>query len=401
MSGRNRGQRFALHSRAFKIRRIVHLIDQDDHDALRRLELDPQYFGLYPNGFLSNHYTPLGDAICKGKLRALAAILDHPNIRPTIISDRAYIDGDLTSIMLTFRNVLCCEVEHRKMMDLLDLLLNHPRINVNELSGSRQQSAGMMAASIPSPLVLWRLMQDPRFDPNLMNLVGTNALWKAISYGNKRQLAILLMDEGTVVNGFGDRPWTSGHSPLTSPLSEAIFRSDIKMVRMLLASGADPNTMIRYHITGHGLDFYNMYILNLLQVVGVDHPETLKKKMKIGNLLREAGSRTYASPEIVVRIPRDLPDAGPNGEWTRLRALHYLGIRIPKETMSLKETWRFHFLQNLRVQTPTLTLRKKMVEKVAPMAIPVCLKDYLLFEDPHFFPFSQEEVVYNPLSTTD
>ena len=393
MAGRPRGPRFSLHSRSFKTRRITHLIDRDDYDSLRGLEIDPQYFGFYPNGFLANHYTPLGTAIRNGKLRAVSAILDHPDVNSTIISDRAFIDEDLTSVMTVFRNVLCCEVEHRKMMEMMDLLLAHPRINVNELSGSRQVSAGMMAATIPSPLVLWRLLQDPRFDPNLMNLVGTNALWKAITFGRKRQLAMLLLHENTMVNGFGNRPWTSGHSPLTSPISEAICNSDIQLVRMLLASGADPNTMIRYHITHHGLDFYNMYLLNLLLTVGVEHPGLLERRVKIGHLLREAGSRTFVPPEIFRRIPPEEP-AEEEGGWTMEGALYLLGFIIPRRTMTLKETWRFHFLQNLRYVYPTLSLRTKMEEKVRPMIIPVALKEYLLFEDPHFYPFSLDEVIY-------
>jgi ankyrin repeat protein len=67
-------------------------------------------------------------------------------------------------------------------LDVLNALLSHPNINVNRQIGGTGQTALMVAAEGSNQVILTRLLEDQRVNPNIVAVLGDGSRKTALDY---------------------------------------------------------------------------------------------------------------------------------------------------------------------------------------------------------------------------
>jgi ankyrin repeat protein len=172
-----------------------------------------------PGGRKSNPDPPLSCAAAGGHVGVVRLLLDHPSIDPNA--------GDEN------RKAPLCSAAENGHIAVVKLLLDHPSIDPNT-SDKYGIPPLCRAAGNGHVAVVKLLLEQPAIELNVSDKHGRTSLYYAARAGHEAVVRLLLERDDVDPNA----ACTYGFSK--TPLTGAVREGHLRMVKLLLAKGADP-----------------------------------------------------------------------------------------------------------------------------------------------------------------
>ena len=375
-----------------KLAYIKTLIEDDNEDALIKLIGHPHFEPLYPNEFLATNYTPLGEAIRRKKQKALRAVLAHPELDGNLIANSREVAQDMTPFtLLIITNI--DDDEGKETVELMyDMLVKSPKTDINQIAYGNSVTNVMIACAIPSFYYLHKLLKTPGIQINQLDEEGSNALHRTIEFNRRKHLNLLLHDPRIAVDRRG-KQIVSGGTDAQTALATAVIKGRVDLVRMFLAAGARVEVQVYHIFATSKKQLFDLYNINLLQVIECQVEETFEKRRLIARLLNKAAKKPIEISSKVLELRKEYKKYS----WITQRCKDLTAELVdvtPRRILTLRQLGRRALLEAMRTKSGSKTilpLGKRMVEKCI---LPVTLNKYVKFDSIHLGPLDTSHWEY-------
>jgi ankyrin repeat protein len=254
----------------------VEAVLKDDVQALVRLNESKHIINF--NMIAVKEFSLLGLAINRNKVECLQFLLDHPLVDVKFMGRNELGTVNPFMVCLAKRN----ETEELRLADegTLNVLLEHNRLNINEVCQVTYETPIHRAVMLENPFFCQKLLAHPMIDVNIRCQGIYAPLMLAAMARNEVQFEMLLRCVKTkLVNQAGEK--------IRPVVFNVIEYGSPSMVRKFLAAGGNANEIG----WSEPMKMYlNPYEYNLLQLP-VSGKKDVNERLEIGEILLEAGAR--------------------------------------------------------------------------------------------------------------
>ena len=319
-------------------------------EAVNNATSTPTLQRIYPNFPLESGYYPLGEAIIKERPEAVVAILNHPDVSGLEVGQPAHVGREYTAVSLAITRMTPPR-GFRAAKDMVDRLLDHPKIHINDCTPGTKTTALMQAAMLSSTYYLRQFLKRAEINVNARSRFGESALDLAFRLYQLKHAKHLLRDPRVELDPYEDIPPHELHE-YASPIMNAVVYCRPRLVRMILAAGGNPDSLCRHRAGPTTTPFQ----LNFILLERANEECAFEARMEIARALWEAGA-TAMVPELYIRY---VTLRGPSREALRniLKfTVFYICQQIPGTTLPAPYPARFAMFKALRVQFPKKSVR--------------------------------------------
>ena len=362
-----------------KFRLIQKCLDEDWGDELQKL-IDttlkdlPEH--LFPNYGLESGMTPLGEAVWRFKYNCIKVLLNHPRIDVDKMSGQDCTVRKFSPITLAMTRQVTDQRSEAKIRHLIEYLLEHPKISINKVKEGALYPIHMAIMNLSTKYLKYFLSM-----PDL-NLEVTTRQWDdcaglAVQLNRMKHLRLLLSHPRFDINPVRV-PVPKNKPPKVLPRRVPLFfhciqKRKTKMVGMFLAAGINPNHSKKYE----GKYVWNSYQANLMSMMTDTEEHHLEARMSIAHVLWQAGAKAT--------IPHSMRRTIFNRMWQTgkmktefQRAVTYIAQDLPNEVLSCKSLLRIHYKKQAQRVVGKKSIRKHMEKSVGTSELPLTVKRFLL-----------------------
>ena len=332
---------------------VAKFIGEDSSEGIEAVNAAvnaPTLQRIYPNFPLESGYYPLGEAIVRERQEAAMEILNHPDVTGTEVGLQAHLGREYTAVSLAIMKMTPPK-GFLSARGMVDRLLEHPKIHINDCTPVTKTTALMQASTHFSSYYLRRFLKRPDVDVNARNKQGESALDMALRLYQLKHAKHLLRDPRVELDPYEDVPPHLLHHH-ASPLMNAVVYCRPRLVRMILASGGNPDSLCR-HRSGPTTTPYQ---LNFILLERGNEECAFEARMEIARALWEAGA-TAAVPELYIRYVALRGPTRPELESVLKFTIYFISKLIPGMTLPATYQARAEMFKSLRMQYPKKSVR--------------------------------------------
>ncbi len=351
----------------------------DDGEGVRGLitnlfgQRGPNEIRGFPNVLMENGYTPLAEAVWRRKKACIFALLDHPHIQSNWMGKDGVVGGSMSAITLAMRIPKEDDVSTDINLDLVQHLLSHPKIDLNTPPVPGHLSAMQVASIYHSPIFLEYFLSREDADVNREDAEGRTCLSLAVKSCKLQHIRLLLRHEKVIINPILAQ---SPESSKSSIIMETIMEAKSRIVRMLLASGANPDYKKKFG----DYQFYEGYATNFIMLTRSCTEAVVESRLDIAYYIWEVNGKLDIPQGVIRRIRSD----GPATEEARVAftfAIRYITEILPSQRLSVLAHQRMTIFYGVRQEGAAESLRLRFEQTVEGMDIPDIMKSYFLFDN--------------------
>ena len=338
---------------------VVAAVLKDDSQALKLLNESGNELNF--NFICPSDLSLLGIAVKRNKVQALQFLLDHPNVDVTCLGRGQIEEEKINLFTLCFTKSLRTRQSRQDCEAVLDILLQHDRVDINQGNSEQEGKPIHHALSKKNPFFLRKLLTHPKIDVN-----AWHGMFSPLKYaaGAERNCHVDLL----LRHGNTDLGMTMDNSMLPAMFDLVQFGTSV-IVKKGLAAGGDPNCMGWSDMFNCALNLYEWNIL----MIPLAKKKEVDDRVKIAEIILHAGVSPFVSSVVWSEL-----------EKVRVKNRHKEVIsnlvNMSKNVSSLAACARRAIHAQARRITGTKVTLQVLEKLVETEQLPCTVKDFILFE---------------------
>lgn len=315
-----------------------------------------------------NHFVTIGDtemsflglAIAEGKNNVLRFLLDRPEVDVLCVGRRDLNRQEVNAFLLCMSDVIQNEHSRAVVEEQLEILMFHPRLDVNLAPVGTDEAPIHRAAILQNPFFLEVLLRHPEIDVNVRSRGGYSPLSIAAMGEYNEHVDLLLAHPTTRLTPLPDAQERPAIFDVTDyGTSLLIYKT--------LAAGGNPNAE-GFH---EGLNIQvNLFEFNILLCAAADGEDEVKDRVKAGHIIFDFGGRPNVRAQVREEVGRrELTEEHRD-------AVNSL-LNLSSKRITLAWAARAALFSHIRIMTEPVVTGNIVRNLVESESLPPCVKHYI------------------------